>query len=163
MAAGPALQATAAWLAATAPAQAMRGNAWLYPAVETAHILGFVLLVGAVAMFDLRVLGFARHLAPRALARHLLPWSAGSLLLVVPSGLLLFMAQPADMLGNPVFLSKMGLVMLAALNALAFHRSRWWRSAAVMTEAGAGARLQAGLSLAFWVAVIVCGRMIAYV
>lgn len=163
MVAGPALQAMAAWLAATAPAQAMRSNAWLYPAVETAHILGFVLLVGAVAMFDLRVLGFGRRLAPRELARHLLPWSAGSLLLVVPSGLLLFAAQPADMLGNRVFLCKMGLVMLAALNALGFHRSRWWRTGAAMTEAGARARVHAGLSLLFWIAVIVCGRMIAYV
>ena len=160
---GPALQALAAWLAASAPAQAMRTHSWLYPAVETAHILGFVLLVGAVAMFDLRVLGCGRQLAPRDLARHLLPWSAGSLLLVAPSGLLLFAAQPADMLGNPVFLLKMGLVIAAGLNALAFHLSPWWRTAGAMAEADGRARVHAGLSLLFWVGAIACGRMLAYV
>ena len=150
------------WIASTAPAQLMRTNAWLYPAVETVHIVGFVLLVGAVAMFDLRVLGFGRALPPRALARHLLPWSAGSLLLVVPSGLLLFSAQAAEMAGNPVFLLKMGLAVLAGLNALAFHLGSWWRSSATGGPTAA-ARVHAALSLLFWIAVIACGRMLAYV
>lgn len=152
----------AEWIAATAPAQAMRGNAWLYPAVETVHILGFVLLVGAVAMFDLRVLGFGRALPVRALAHHLLPWSAGSVLVVVPSGLLMLSAQAGEMLGNPVFLLKLALVAAAGLNALAFHLSPWWRGGA----AGAvprRARVQALLSLLLWMAVIACGRMLAYV
>jgi len=152
----------AGWLAATAPAEAMRSNAWLYPAVETAHILGFVLLVGAVAMFDLRVLGFGRALPPRELARYLLPWSAASLLLVVPSGLLLFSAQAGDMAANQVFLLKMGLVIAAGLNALAFHLSPWWRTGGAQAP-GPRARLHAGLSLLFWIAVITCGRMLAYV
>jgi hypothetical protein len=160
--AGAPLDGLAGWLASTAPAQLMRSNAWLYPVVETAHILGFVLLVGAVAMFDLRVLGFGQALPPRALARHLLPWSAGGLLLVVPSGLLLLSAQAADMLANPVFLLKMGLVVAAGLNALAFHLGSWWRT----NGSGApppAARANAALSLLFWVAVIACGRMLAYV
>jgi len=156
------LAGLAEWIAATAPAQAMRTGTWLYPAVETVHIVGFVLLVGAVAMFDLRVLGFGRALPPDALARHLLPWSAGSLLLVVPSGLLLFAAQAADMLRNPVFLLKMGLVAVAGLNALAFHLGTWWRSRGSGAPTPA-ARLNAALSLLLWVAVIACGRMLAYV
>ena len=156
------LAGLAEWIAATAPAQAMRSNAWLYPAVETVHIVGFVLLVGAVAMFDLRVLGFGRALPPRELARHLLPWSAGSLLLVVPSGLLLLSAQAADMLRNPVFLLKMGLVVVAGLNALAFHLGSWWRADGSGAPTVA-ARVNAALSLLFWVAVIACGRMLAYV
>jgi hypothetical protein len=159
---GAPLDGLAAWLASTAPAQLMRSNAWLYPAVETAHILGFVLLVGAVAMFDLRVLGFGQALAPRALARHLLPWSAGSLLLVVPSGLLLLSAQAADMLANPVFLLKMGLVVAAGLNALGFHLSPWWRTGGARAP-DPRARLHAGASLLLWIAVIACGRMLAYV
>ena len=32
-------------------ATAMRENLWLYPTVEIVHILGFVILVGAVVMF----------------------------------------------------------------------------------------------------------------
>ena len=157
-----ALAGLAAWLASTGPAVAMRANAWLYPAVETAHILGFVLLVGAVAMFDLRVLGFGRALPPRELARHLLPWSAGSLLVVVPSGLLLFSAQAAEMVRNPVFLLKMGLVMVAGSNALAFHLGPWWRSGGAGMPTVA-ARVHAAVSLLVWIAVITCGRMLAYV
>lgn len=141
----------------------MRENAWLYPVVETTHILGFVLLVGAVAMFDLRLFGFGHWLPPRELARHLLPWSAGGFLLAAPSGLLLFSVQPADMLANPVFLLKMGLVAAAALNAAAFHAGRWWRTAGAADAAPPAARLHGALSLLFWIAVIACGRMLAYV
>ena len=79
------LQDAASFAASLPLAQALREGAWLYPAVETLHIIGFTVLVGAVAMFDLRVLGFGRQLPVRALARHLLPWSAGSMLLVVPT------------------------------------------------------------------------------
>ena len=159
----PDVAAAAAWIGATAPARLMRTHPWLYPVVETVHILGFVLLVGAAAMFDLRVLGCGRQLPLRELARHLLPWSAASLLLVVPSGLLLFSSQPADMLANPVFLLKMGLVAAAGLNALAFHLSPWWRAAGVPAAPGGRARVQAGLSLLLWIGVIACGRMLSYV
>ena len=132
----PDLADAVAWIGATTPARLMRSHPWLYPAVETVHILGFVLLVGAAAMFDLRVLGCGRQLPLRELARHLLPWSAASLLLVMPSGVLLFSSQPADMLANPVFLLKMGLVAAAGLNALAYHRSPWWRAAGPPGRAG---------------------------
>ena len=59
-------------------AQAMRHWLWLYPAVEIAHILGFVLLVGSIAMFDLRLLGLSKSIPVPALARHLLPWTLSS-------------------------------------------------------------------------------------
>ena len=60
-------------------AQAMRDSMWLYPAVETVHIVGFIILVGAVIMFDLRVLGLSKRVPVRMLARHLLPWGAAAL------------------------------------------------------------------------------------
>jgi hypothetical protein len=40
----------------------MRQWTWLYPIVEILHILGFVVLVGAAFMFDLRLLGLSRPL-----------------------------------------------------------------------------------------------------
>ncbi len=153
----------AARLAASLPlARAMREQPWLYPTVETLHIVGFALLVGAVAMFDLRVLGFGRQLPVRALARHLLPWSAGSMLLVLPTGLLLFIADPAALLANRVFLVKLGLILAAGLNALAFHAGPW-RGADAWPERAPGiAVLHALLSLGLWIAVIACGRLLAY-
>nr|WP_314542859.1 DUF6644 family protein [uncultured Massilia sp.] len=157
-----ALAQAAARLAASPLADGLRSHAWLYPLVETVHILGFVLLVGAVLVFDLRVLGFGAALPLRALARHTLPWSLASVLLVVPSGLLLFATQAPDFLANPAFLLKLALIAAAALNALAFHLGPW-RTAPDSGPVAAGARLQASLSILLWVAVIASGRMLAYV
>lgn len=153
----------AAALAASLPlAQAMREHPWLYPAVETLHIVGFALLVGAVAMFDLRVLGFGRQLPVRALARHLLPWSAGSMLLVLPTGLLLFIADPAALLANAVFLLKLALIVLAGVNAIAFHAGPYRGADAWEARAPGRAVLHALLSLGLWIAVIASGRLLAY-
>ena len=82
-AAGPAWQV---WLESTGLALAMRQWMWLYPAVEILHILGFIVLVGAAFMFDLRLLGWSRDLPVAGMARHLLRWARASLLLVVPTG-----------------------------------------------------------------------------
>ena len=155
------LESAAAWLAATPPAALLRSHAWLYPLVETAHILGFVVLVGAVAMFDLRVLGCGRALPLDALGRYLLPWSAGSLLVVVPTGLLLFSTQAQVFLASPAFLLKLGLIGAAGLNALAFHLGR--RSLVDNGRPGLRERGQAALSLLLWAGVIASGRLIAYV
>lgn len=154
----------AAWLYATPLSETMRSNLWLYPSVEIVHIAGFALLVGSVAMFDLRLLGCGRMLPVRALARHLLPWSLGSLLLVVPAGLLMFSAQPQDFLANRVFWLKLGLIALAGLNAALFHLGTYRGVAAwdVQRRAPGMARLHAALSLLLWVAVICCGRLLAY-
>src|SRR5687768_18572705 len=92
-------------------ARAMRESLWLYPSVEIVHILGFVTLVGSVAMFDLRVLGLSKAIPVRALARHLLPWSVGAFLLIAPSGLLMFTAHAGDFLGNRDFQLMMSLLI----------------------------------------------------
>lgn len=55
----PAVADAATWVASTPLAGLMRTDPWLYPIVEIVHILGFVVLVGGVTLFDLRVLGFA--------------------------------------------------------------------------------------------------------
>lgn len=155
----------ASWLAATPLAQAMRDSPWLYPIVEIVHIAGFCILVGAVAMFDLRLLGWGRALPVSVLGRHLLPWSLGSLALVVPAGLMMFSSQPQTFLANPVFLLKLTLIAAAGVNALVFHVGVYRSIAGWETERPAPpmAKAQALLSLALWLAVICCGRLLAYV
>src|SRR5882672_4122266 len=98
-----------AWIEASAIAQAMRHSLWLYPVVEIFHIAGFVVLVGAAAMFDLRLLGVSKSLPLTALARHLLPWSAGALLVVAPAGLMMFSAHASEFAGNGAFRLKLAL------------------------------------------------------
>lgn len=145
-------------------AVAMRQELWLYPAVEIAHILGFVVLVGSIAMLDLRLLGISRQLSVRQLARHLLPWTWGALLVIVPSGLLMFMAHAGDMIANPAFQVKLLLILCAGVNAAMFHAGAFrgavhWDSGAPTPRA---AKLHAAASLALWAGVIACGRLLAY-
>lgn len=145
-------------------AKAMRENLWLYPSVEIVHIVGFVILVGSVVMFDLRVLGLSKQVSVRALARHLLPWSAAALLLILPTGLLMFSAHAADLLSNRAFQVKMGLLLAAGTNAAIFHTGPFQSVAEWDTNATApiGARISVALSIAIWLSVIACGRLLAY-
>jgi uncharacterized membrane protein YbaN (DUF454 family) len=160
-AAGP---AWLVWLETSAIAVAMRQWLWLYPIVEIVHIVGFVVLVGAAAMFDLRLLGLSRHLPVRGLAWHLLPWARVGLLLILPSGLLMFTAHATEMAANPAFRVKLACIAAAGLNAWLFHRgvfqsvSRWDQQAAAPTAA----KIAAIASLMLWISVIACGRLLAY-
>jgi hypothetical protein len=117
----PVGEAWLVWLETSALAMAMREWRWLYPVVEIVHIVGFVVLVGAAAMFDLRLLGVSRPLPVAAMARHLLPWARMSLVLVVPSGLMMFAANATEMAENPAFRLKLVLIAAALLNAAVFH------------------------------------------
>lgn len=152
------------WLEATSLAAAMRGSLWMYPIVEIVHITGFVVLVGSVAMFDLRVLGFARTLPVQALGRHLLPWAVAALALIVPAGLMMFSAHPHDFASNKVFQLKLVLIGAAGVNAALFHAGAYRRAATWNqgVQAPPAARAHAVASLAIWIAVICCGRLLAY-
>ncbi|MDD1000015.1 hypothetical protein M5G20_29705 [Pseudomonas sp. TNT2022 ID1044] len=152
------------WLNDSSLGSAMRGDLWLYPLVEVVHILGFVILVGSVVMFDLRVLGVSRNIQVTALARHLLPWSLAALLLIVPAGLMMFSAHPHDFASNDIFILKLCLIATAGLNAVLFHVGVY-RSVTAWdtgTPAPGVARLQALFSIALWISAILCGRLLAY-
>jgi hypothetical protein len=152
------------WLESSAVAVAMRQWLWLYPVVEIVHITGIVALVGGAVMFDLRLLGISRGLPVAALAGHLLSWARVGLGLVVLSGALMFTAHATEWAENPAFRVKMLLIVAAGLNAWAFHR--WpFRSVAGWdrdTVAPPRARLAAVVSIVLWLAVIACGRLLAY-
>jgi hypothetical protein len=143
---------------------AMRDSLWLFPVVETVHIVGFAILVGAIIAFDLRILGVSKRISVRLLARHLLPWSLAALLLIVPTGVMMFASEASDLVGNRAFVTKMLLLMLAGANAAAFHLGSF-RDAELWdqnTSSPPGAKLHALASILIWVGVITCGRFIAY-
>ena len=152
------------WLEQTAFAVWARESTWGYPALESAHIVGFTVLVGAAVMFDLRLLGCARSLPVAAAARHLLGWSLWSLLIVVPTGLTLFAAHATETWLNSAFRLKLLLLGVAGMNALVF---RLWTSTSIATwdqlpAAPLPARIHALVSMVAWTGVITCGRLIAY-
>lgn len=143
---------------------AMRQWLWLYPSVEIVHIVGLALLFGSIAVLDLRLLGLSREVPVRRLAAHVLPWTLGSFVLIVPSGLAMFVAHATDLISNPAFVVKMVVLMLAGTNAAAFHVGAF-RSAAnwdVNVMPPLAARLSAAASLLLWITVIACGRLLAY-
>jgi hypothetical protein len=142
----------------------MRHTLWTYPIVEVVHIVGFAMLVGAVALFDLRLLGFSRTVSIRSLERHLLPWAWTALLLIVPSGVAMLSAHASDFAANPAFRIKLVLIAFAGIHAFAFHGGVY-RSVSAWDQhqpTPAAAKASALLSLAIWLGVITCGRLIAY-
>jgi uncharacterized membrane-anchored protein len=104
----------------------------------------------------------------KRLARHVLPWSAGSFLLIVPSGLLMFIAHATEFIESEVFVIKMLLIMAAGVNAGLFHTITYrtadvWDSEEMRKlPPPPSARLAGGLSLLIWISVIACGRLLAY-
>ena len=151
------------WLEYSDLAVYIRQSPLLFPAIEIVHIIGFIFLVGSAFLFDLRLLGIARKLSVKDVAGYVLPWSRRSLLLVVPSGLLLFLSQATALSTNGVFGLKLILILVAFTNAAIFHRftfrsvSNWSTS-----ETPAAAKAAALISLLLWMSVISCGRLIAY-
>lgn len=129
----------------------MRGSSFAYPLAEILHILGFVVLVGGMAVVDLRLLGLTRGVDAGLLHRQVRPWAIGAFLLTVAVGFLLFAADAAHVFGNPAFRAKVILIVLAGLNAFVFHAvpARFQRASAA-------------LALLFWCGAIVAGRLIAY-
>jgi len=143
---------------------AMRQSLWLYPIVEIVHLTGIALLVGSIAMLDLRLLGLSNSVPVRRLAAHILPWTAASFLLIVPSGLSMFVAHARDFIASPVFVLKLCLILAAGVNAAVFHAGVF-RGASdwdVNRMPPAAARMAAALSLLLWVSVVACGRLLAY-
>lgn len=152
------------WVGESQLGAAMRGDLWLYPLVEVVHIIGFAVLVGSVVMFDMRVLGLSKNIAVTDLARHLLTWSLAALLLIVPAGLMMFSAHPHDFASNSIFILKLCLIATAGLNAVLFHVGVYrsvdqWNTA---VAAPGIAKCQALLSIALWLTVVLCGRLLAY-
>lgn len=152
------------WLEHSSWAVAIRQSLWLYPALEIVHILGIVMLVGSAFLFDLRLLGFSTNLPLAGMMHFLLGWSRCGLILVIPSGLLLFITN-AETLGlDPTFWLKITLLSVAGLNALVFHQlvSRKPIDPTIPPKLPSNAKLQALVSLLLWIAVIACGRLLAY-
>ncbi len=132
----------------------IRQSSWLYPCLEIIHITGIVVVVGPAFLFDVRLLGFSKHRPADDLKFDLLAWSTRGLLLVIPSGMLLFVTNAATLGYDAIFWMKMLLLALAAVNAFLFRLA--------VFESLVTVKLAAVFSLMLWVAIIACGRLLAY-
>jgi hypothetical protein len=155
----------AKWLQATSLAQTVSQSVWLFPAIETIHVIAIALVVGSIAVLDLRILGLSwKERSITAIAKDVLPWTWGSFLVAVIAGSLMFISAAAKYIVDLPFQLKMVLIVLAGVNMVVFHRltypdvAFWDKDAPPPFRA----KLAAGLSLGLWIGVVVCGRMIGF-
>jgi hypothetical protein len=143
----------------------LRNSRWTYATVNASHIVGLALLFGAIVPLDLRLMGCWRSVPVRTLARILVPIAAGGLVLAIAAGLLLFATRASEYAGLTLFWVKLGLIACGIANALLLRTASQWEAAQSATDITPPPRLRAAgaLSIALWLSVIVCGRMLAFV
>lgn len=140
-------------------------STWMFPTIETLHVIALVTVIGTIALVDLRLVGVKGHaLRVSQLAKDTLPWTWGAFALAAITGGLLFVSKASSYMINPYFLWKMGLMALAGLNMLYFHMTTWrtvqhWE---LDPSFPAMAKLAGWLSLVFWLGVVFCGRLIGF-
>lgn len=135
---------------------ALKSHLWAYPALEMVHISGIALLLGNLVLLELRVFGMGAALPVRDLARLSLGLALSGFVIAAASGLLMFASQPAELLANRAFTLKMLLLFTAACNAA------WFHGRGSLEKLDVWARVQMAVSTLIWLAVLACGRWIAY-
>ena len=154
------------WLEQTNAGTTIRESLWLFPVIETVHIFGIILLVGATSILDLRLMGLTFRDEPVSkLAGRFIPWALAGFVIQVTTGLLLFSSEATKMYGNLGFQIKMALIVVAGLNALIFH-SVAYQSVGKWDRDPVGplsARVAGLVSILLWFGIVAAGRWIAYV
>lgn len=148
------------WCEQLAVGQAIQQSVWLFPVIESAHLLGLALLGGATLLVDLRLLGFVlRDHSVAALWRDVRAWVIGGILLMFASGIPLFLSEAVKCYHSFPFWVKM-FALFAAIVFTFTIRQR------LVASDGAGSvlrsRLVAAASLTFWALVGWGGRWIGF-
>ena len=142
---------------------AMMKTAWGWPIAESVHFIGLCMLVGAIFLFDLRLLGVARRIPIGALHK-LVPWGVLGFALTVGSGSLFVMTEPDQYVYNPAFHLKVLFMVTAGLNASAFYITsyRAATSPGAPDDAPRIAKIIAIASITLWLGVIISGRLLTF-
>jgi hypothetical protein len=154
----PLLQSISSW----APIVLIRDSKYGMPAVQSFHLVGLTILLATVVAMDLRLAGLGlRHYTLSVLARQLKPWTVGAIVLVMSSGLLIFLATPGKYVDSHPFRLKMALLC----SALLFHFGVLRRFTAPNSVARSRlvSVIVACLSLTLWFGVGWAGRAIAFI
>jgi len=116
-------------------------NSWLFPVIESIHVMGLAAFVGTIVLADLHTLGVIPDTGP------LTRWTHGGLAVMLATGAAMFFSDTSRYLHNPAFHVKL-TILLVALTAHFTLRRR-------------GTRFTAILSLVLWSAVVLAARAIA--
>jgi hypothetical protein len=153
------------WIDQTTLSQSIQAARWVVPAVQTIHILAIAVVASSALMLDLRLIGLFWASRPmREVTARFLPLVWWPLLVLLGTGLIMIIAEPARSLKNPAFQLKMGLLISALIVTLLFHFFQ--RRNAAFGDFGAGPRgvavTIAIVSMLLWSSIIFAGRWIAY-
>jgi hypothetical protein len=152
----------------TSLAAAMRGEIggeWLFPIVETLHVISLAMVFGSIAMVDLRLVGAtSRNSAMSRLSGEVLPYTWGAFICAIVTGTLLFISKAHVYFYNLQFQLKFLCMLLAGMNMAVFHFGTYrrvleWDDRHPPPRA---ARLAGALSIALWIGVIFFGRWIGF-
>lgn len=148
------------WLYGTALSSAIRDHDWVVPVVQSIHIIAIAVVMGAALVTELRVLGIvAPDESLTVVAQRYLPWMWRALAVLLATGLVMIVGEPDRTLINVTFWIKMALVSVAFLASLALRKPLLDSTRAA---GEAPAKGLAWILLVLWVAIIFCGRWIAY-
>jgi putative copper export protein len=155
------MHALGEWIYRTALSGAMREHTWAVPVVQSIHIIAIAVVTGSALVTELRIAGIvAPDESMSVVAQRYLPWMWRALAVLLVTGLLMIIAEPDRTLSNVPFWIKMTLVVTAVLVSVALRRPLLQP----LSDSGKGpAKSLAWILLALWVAVIFCGRFIAYI
>lgn len=149
------------WCEASAVGTAIRESLWLFAAIEALHLLGLCLIGGAVLMVDLRMFGYGiKQQSVADLARDAQPWVIVSLVVLLPTGLMLFLSESTKCYYSTAFWVKMASLFLALIFTFTVHRK-----VATADEARVSpfqSRIVAVISVILWFGVAWGGRWIGY-
>jgi hypothetical protein len=155
----------AQWLAGTPLSQQFQTHLWIVPTSQAIHIVCICLVFTSALMINLRLLGVgASGRTISQLTVSLVPWMWRGLTVLLLTGTVQTIAEPVRQFVTPVFWAKMAMIIIAAAMTAVFA-GKVRANAALWDAAGsrpAGARAFAIGSSILWIAIIVCGRFIAY-
>jgi uncharacterized membrane protein len=139
----------------------MRSSPWLFPAIASVHLLGLAMLGGAVLIVDLRLLGFGLTRQPVAvIGRAAEPWLKASVLVMLATGLFLFMCFATKYYYLAAFWVKVTCLLAALVFTFSIRRR------VVMAEDThynpLKGKIVAAVSLMLWITIALGGRLIGF-
>ncbi len=151
------------WITSTRLSAFVLDNRWVWPICESLHFCGLTMMAGTVGLFDLRLLGLAKGIAPGALHRILRVGVAGFAISVV-TGIMFISGQPDQYFYNNAFKVKVVCLALMGANVAAFYSLEFAKVSALgpNDDAPARAKLFASASLLLLIAVMCAGRMLTF-
>jgi hypothetical protein len=149
------------WLEANLPGGAyLRESTFGFSILLTLHVVFMCIFFGLLTMMDLRLVGVGNlRTKPWAIQAKLFPWYVFGFTGMAVTGVLLFWAQPLRYFGKTFFWWKLGLMVLAGLNAAMIHYITQRSEDAWESNR---AKFAGAASLVLWTLVLVLGRLTAY-